>query len=205
MEGPIVGAVLVAILIAVILLLVTRDQSLGYVLSKHDGERYIVYRNMSQNQEAAYAMSIINSRITALSAYLKRTAPNDRVTRAILGNYNPDKLAEITASNAFGYTSYTVDRGRSMRFCLRNKTTMGVHEIDELTFVAYHELAHIGDWDSDHNLPFWQVFKYLLQCAVRAGIYTPTDYSKRPMTYCGMDVEYNPYFDTALDAYAPRQ
>jgi Zn-dependent protease with chaperone function len=196
-------ALTIVVLLLVLVLMISPTGGLAYVRSPHDGEQYIVYMNTSDRAEAAEAMSIINQRVTALAAYLKRTAPYDRVTVNILENFNPDRIAEITPENAFGYTSYTLDRGKSMRFCLRDKKTLGLHEVDELTFVAYHELAHVADWDSDHDTPFWQVFKYLLQAAARGNIYKPVDYARRPMTYCGMYVEYNPYFDDGLTAYTP--
>jgi hypothetical protein len=138
-----------------------------------------------------------------LLSHLKRKYPNDKVTRKLLKHFNPDHIAEITPNNGFGYTSYTLDKGKLMRFCLRNKETMDVHELDELTFVAYHELAHIGDWDANHGVAFWQMFKFILQEAFRAGIYTPVNYSVNPIKYCGMKVSYNPYYDVQLQAYAP--
>lgn len=193
---------LLFLLIVIILLMVGPNSSLSYVQSPLDGDDYIVDTTFEQTDEAAYALSILNQRIVSLLSYLKKTWPRDVATNNMLSHYSPDKLAEITPTNIFGYTSYTVDQGRSMRFCLRDKQTFSLHDIDELTFVAYHELAHVADWDSNHDLRFWQVFKWILQQASNAGIYQPTDYAAAPMTYCGMSVAYNPYYDPRLVAYS---
>ena len=69
--------------------------------------------------------------------------------------------------------------------------------IDEntLTFVALHELAHIMSKTIGHNTEFWNNFKFLLEHAVKIGIYDPIDYKKKPKKYCGMTISDNPYYD----------
>jgi hypothetical protein len=34
-----------------------------------------------------------------------------------------------------------------------------------------------------------------LENAKESGIHTPTDYKKKPVEYCGMDIQDNPYYD----------
>ena len=201
MELTLIVSLVVLAVLCVLIWDGTRNMT--YVRSGYDGEQYIVEASLAQSADAARAMSVINERITRLMGWLKSTHPRDRVTLNLLTRFNPDRIAEITPGNAFGFTSYTVDKGKSMRLCLRDKASYNLHEIEELTFVGFHELAHVADWESDHALPFWQVFKYLLIEAKSAGIYNPTDYAVSPMKYCGMDVAYNPYFDSSLSAYSP--
>jgi hypothetical protein len=201
---PYVFGIIVLCIIVVVILAMMPVAKLNYVESPLDGDDYIVDSSFTQSDEAAYALSILNQRIVLLLAYLKKTWPNDPAVQRMLKHYSPDRLAEITPVNTFGYTSYTVDEGKSMRFCLRDKTTFNLHDLDELTFVAYHELSHVADWKSNHEQPFWEMFKWILQQASVSNIYQPTNYAMAPMDYCGMRVAYNPFYDDYLPAYVPQ-
>ena len=55
-----------------------------------------------------------------------------------------------------------------------------------MTFVAIHELAHIMSKTYGHNEEFRKNFRWLLEQAEYAGIYTHEDYSLRPQEYCGI-------------------
>ena len=115
-----------------------------------------------------------------------------RVVKNLLRRYNPNVLAEnvpVSTQN----TSYTDGKGTRLAFCLRNSGSL--EDMDALKFVALHELAHIGCDEYGHGPEFWRVFKFLLQEAELAKLYTPVDYAKTPINYCKLDVTYNPYFD----------
>jgi hypothetical protein len=43
-----------------------------------------------------------------------------------------------------------------------------------------------------HNDEFGSLFVFLLQNAVRAGVYRNEDYEKNPKQFCGMEVDSNP-------------
>ena len=64
-----------------------------------------------------------------------------------------------------------------------------------IIFVAIHEIAHTMTKSIGHKEEFWKNFKFLLQEAVKIGIYKPVDYKKKNKHYCGMDITDNPYFD----------
>ena len=50
----------------------------------------------------------------------------------------------------------------------------------------------------DHGDEFWEHFKLLLNESIFIN-YKPKDYSKNPMVYCGVYVDYNPYYDKKLN------
>ena len=83
-----------------------------------------------------------------------------------------------------------------MAFCV-TKTKLGDQLIDEntLMFVAIHEMSHIATKSVGHTKEFWGNFKFLLQNAVKMGIYKPKNYKKKNMLYCGMKITDNPYYD----------
>lgn len=117
----------------------------------------------------------------------------------LLSNYNPDNMYENDARGTTE-TSYTVNKGQAMYLCLRQKTDPNklVSE-DELMFVLLHECAHIANYRGwGHQQNFWEVFLFILHEAKLAGIYTPIDYARKPVDYCGLLIEYNPLLDPNL-------
>jgi len=58
-----------------------------------------------------------------------------------------------------------------------------------------HELGHVMSKSVGHNEEFWSNFKFILQEAKNANMYQPVDYSKEPESYCGMEINSNPYFN----------
>ena len=76
-----------------------------------------------------------------------------------------------------------------MAFCLDTEKQNGqLIDINTLTFVALHELAHVATKSIGHTDEFWANFKFLLQQAQQIGVYKPIDYSKKPKRYCGMTI-----------------
>jgi molybdopterin synthase catalytic subunit len=108
--------------------------------------------------------------------------------------FNPTKISETLPTSE--YTAYSENKGEKLAFCL-NKQKNGTRLIDinTLTFVAIHELAHIMTVSEGHKQEFWQNFKFLLENAKAANIYKPEDYKKTPKNYCGMKINDNPYYD----------
>jgi hypothetical protein len=45
-----------------------------------------------------------------------------------------------------------------------------------------------------HKEEFWSNFKFLLENAVRAHIYTAIDYGKKPIQYCGILIDESPLY-----------
>ena len=68
-------------------------------------------------------------------------------------------------------------------------------DLNTLTYVAIHELSHIASKSVGHNDEFWDNFKFLLIEAEKINIYTPVDYKKKPVKYCGSTIHDNPYYD----------
>ena len=112
----------------------------------------------------------------------------------LVSNFNPNAFSETTPDSK--YTSYSVNKGEKIVFCIRDKKD-GENLVKEniMTFVAIHELGHLMTKSIGHKSEFWENFKFLLENAKSAGIHDPTDYKKSPEKYCGMTIHDNPYFD----------
>lgn len=177
-----------------------------------DGIRYRVHGGV----ESAHVISQLNIKMVELmrnlrDIYITRKIPIPTneidlgpynrvgarvdVTRNILARYNPDNIYESSPHNAMGDTSFTVQKGKVLAMCVRDKND-NIEPLDKLIFVNIHEMAHIAIDDVDHNKLFWQTFKFLLWSAAISGIYMSPDFRNSPTTYCGeMNINFNPLYD----------
>ncbi len=184
----------------------TLDQT-SSVRSALDGSSYRVHGQHHNPGAAANTLAELNGRTVELLRHLRRKYTNNTVsparaaaTERLLRLYNPDNLAENSPHDPDGDTSYTIDKGAIVALCLRAGDGQQLHDTETLTFVSFHELAHIAIEDMDHPPRFWQTFKFLLEEAHEAGLTRAVDYGVTPVTYCGgrMEINYNPLYDVSL-------
>lgn len=85
----------------------------------------------------------------------------------LLDRFNPDNISESTPDNK--YTSYSVNKGEKVIFCIREKNGKDknrIIDVNTLMFVAIHELAHIMTTSIGHGDDFWNNMRYLLSVAI---------------------------------------
>lgn len=219
-----IGGLLVTLV--VLLLLYWRKRGEKFTLgrtrgvpSRVDGLTYRVHLAHADPQYAADTMAFLNRQATDLMRVLRKrylrspagaACPRRReATVRLLRRYNPDNLAENSPRDPEGDTSYTIDKGLVVALCLREKNpedfgnpnSHDFHDRNTLTFVLLHELTHIAIEAKDHPPVFWEAFRFILQEAADAGIYTPEDYAVYPRNYCGMDLNYNPLYESSIGAF----
>ena len=84
------------------------------------------------------------------------------------------------------YTSYTINKGEKIVFCLRSKLLDNIHDMNTLMYVVIHEMGHVGCPEYGHTPLFKKIFKFLLEQSIILNIYKPIDYRINPQNYCGM-------------------
>lgn len=106
-------------------------------------------------------------------------------------NYNPDNITENTPDAK--YTSYSVNKGEQLYFCLRSKKN-GEKLVDKnvMMFVAIHELSHLMTEAVGHPPDFWNNFKFLLKVAIDLKVYNHIDFNAYPKDYCGTKITDTP-------------
>jgi hypothetical protein len=86
------------------------------------------------------------------------------------------------------HTSYSVNKGEELVFCIRSKKNNQLHSNNELLYVAIHELAHIGCPEIGHTKLFFDLNIFLLKEAVKFNIYKYKNYNDEPLEYCGIEL-----------------
>lgn len=163
------------------------------VISTVDGNKYCI-RDRAMIQDAVDLLARAVGKLTKLVDYMAKEYPDDEDVQTLKRKYNPKKITETLPTSEL--TAYSENKGEKMAFCL-NKTKNTGTLIDEntLVFVGTHELAHTMTKSIGHKQEFWKNFKFLLENAVKIGIYEPVDYKKEHQSYCGMTITDNPYYD----------
>jgi hypothetical protein len=163
------------------------------IIASQDGNRYCV-RERQKMELAANLLADVTQKMKNMVKYLKDKQPEDQRTKRLVEGFNPSKISETLPTSEL--TAYSENKGEKLAFCL-NKKKEGTKLIDinTLTFVALHELSHIATKSVGHGQEFWENFKWVLQNAKEAGIYSPIDYKKYPEEYCGMKINDNPFYD----------
>ena len=101
-------------------------------------------------------------------------------------NFNEDRTVIYETDPKTKLTSYSVNKGEELSFCLTSKKTNKLHDINLLMYVALHELSHIACPEIGHGELFKKIFKKFVEIASELNIYNRVDYNVNPVEYCGM-------------------
>ena len=195
MKIDILGCTLVFLVLAAVYHMYSQSDyfNLRCIISDVDGNKYCV-RERSKLSLAADRLAEVNGNMSKLVSHLREKYPTRENVVRLVNGYNPNKIVETLPTSE--YTAYSENKGEKLAFCLDTKKEGGqLIDLNTLTFVALHELAHIATKSVGHTDEFWNNFKFLLEEAVRINIYTPVDYSKSPQPYCGMTLHDSPLYD----------
>ena len=163
------------------------------IVSDVDGEKYCV-REQSKVHLAADRLANVNKSLQEIVAHCAENFPDDENVKRMKNGYNPKKIMEILPTSEF--TAYSENKGEKLAFCLNTqKGGSKMIDMNTLTYVAIHELAHIATKEIGHTPNFWKNFKFLLTQAKKINVYNPIDYKNDPQEYCGMTINDNPYYD----------
>ena len=161
-----------------------------YIKSNVDNNEYLV-RNLKDKDKAADILAMLRMKLEKMCEVMKEKHPNDESVKRMTEKFNSDNISEAGKSNQ--YTSYSVNKGEKIVFCIRQKDEdESLVDENTITFVAIHELSNIMTKSVGHTPEFWDNFKKLLKEAVSINIYNKEDYAKNPKEYCGIKVSDSP-------------
>jgi hypothetical protein len=166
------------------------------VMRAADGDLYKV-QDLPHKQEAVEMMSKIMANLEkVVSLYKQDEYLTDEPAKLLVERFRPSSIMENSMTSED--TSYSENKGDKIVICLRDKTSPPDYPLIDLNtamFVVLHEMAHLMTAALDghkHTREFWSNFRRLLEDASKIGVYTPTNYSKSPVHYCGMLITDSP-------------
>ena len=162
-----------------------------YIKFTIDDKEYHIERYSQENKyESLNTLVQIRKKLDMLIEYLIQKYPNDEKIKRMKKRFLNTVLREANPDGDPTQTSYTINKGDTMVICLRSDNNKVV-DINTLTYVAIHELAHIYSSSYNHSDEFWENMAYLINEANDAGIYKKTNYHMNPVHYCGIVISSN--------------
>ncbi len=155
----------------------------------------ILVRDSPNKEQSADLLNQLIINMFKLRDYLvdnkEKFPENEEYIDLLAKNFNKNRTKIYETSLNSKYTSYSINKGEELVFCLRCKQTHSLHSLNLLTYVAVHEMAHTACPETGHTPLFNHIFKFMLEQAVEIKIYEYEDYSKYPVEYCGMKLYTN--------------
>ena len=166
-----------------------KSLNLDLVKSKTNNKEYYV-RKLPDKQEAADKLGSLSIKLRDLINHCEKKGTKKEEIERLSKNFNSEIITENIPGSRF--VAYSVNKGDELSICIREKNTEKFIEDNTVIFVAIHEMAHIMTKEIGHPPEFWDNMKYLLENAEEMGIYIPEDYAKKPVDYCGQEINATP-------------
>lgn len=162
-----------------------------YVKSDLDGNYYLVI-DAEHKQQSADTLAVINKRIKTLVENLDEydCPPGiDHNIRLLKHRYKTFVLSENIYMQD---TAFTINKSETM-LCLRTRDSeQKQYDINSITFVAIHELTHVGCKNYGHGDEFVKFFIFLLGKCISLNLYQYINYNETPVEYCGVVINKTP-------------
>lgn len=181
---------LLIFIIIIILFIKYHNANVVYVKSQIDNLSYLV-RDVEDKQQAANLLAKLRTNIITIANYLydnKTKYPEyipyidqlkQRIKNVVIQESSEDSI----------YTSYSINKGEQIVFCLRSKHFHNkMHDLNLLMYVTLHEMAHVACPEYGHTPLFKKIFAFITNVAIDINLYKKTDYSNNPVEYCGLTI-----------------
>jgi len=183
--------IIIIVLIVLIIYLLYSLNNNGLVRANFNGDTFDVQEHPDKETAVELLKKLRDNLLIIAQKSLERaTSENNadyqKYITKIVNKLNGVLIREVEKDSP--YTSYSVNKGEELVFCLRNKKTHVFYDYNKILYVAVHEIAHIGCPEIGHTKLFFELNRYLLETAKRNDMYTFIDYNKTPEEYCGIQI-----------------
>jgi len=188
-EGFII--IIMIIFIFVVFYFKYSKKNMTYVKSDIDNQYYLV-RNVSDKQQASNTLAKLKQNILYLSDYIYQHINDDSnkdYKEYIERLHDRAKNIVIIESTEDSiYTSYSVNKGEEIVFCLRSRRNVNkLHDVNLMMYVVLHEISHVACPIYDNHGPlFKKIFSFITNNAIKMGLYNKIDFEQNNEEYCGL-------------------
>ena len=186
--------ILIAIIILIIYLFLFHNKKNVVLIEGRDKNKYLVFNDLKKNDSAILLGDVINN-MFILKDFLYNNIEKYLDFKPYIiqlhKNLNKDRSLIYENDPSSKLTSFSVNKGEEIAFCLRSKQNGELHKLNLIMYVALHEMAHIACPEIGHGELFKKIFKFLTEIAIEINIYKIDDYQGNPVEYCGMILSSN--------------
>lgn len=173
MEIKINESILISIIIIFLYILYIIKKN-RLTLVETNNSKFMVY-NDENKIESAKLLATLVDRMYKLRNYLinnkKKYKEYEEYIDLLEKNLNTERTSIYENIPDSNLTSYTINKGEELGFCLKSKTTGKFHDINLLMYVAIHEMAHVACPEIGHDELFKNIFMFLTLEAINIGLY----------------------------------
>lgn len=182
-----INFIIIIILLITVLVFSTVKLGMTSVKSSINGKKYSV-QNTKLKYDSSDTLAKLHIMIIKFSNYLYKNKRKYKEYEQYINQLNNNIIDTIISENTrySNYTSYSVNKGEEIVFCLKSKKDGSIHHMNLLTYVALHELAHIACPEQGHTPLFNKIFRFFIKIGVEMKIYKKINFSIKPVEYCGM-------------------
>jgi hypothetical protein len=175
------------IVIFIYIFLFLNNNNVVYIES-NTGTKFLVHKDNIKKEKANLLGEIV-SNMYKLKNYLITNInnyPDYKIYIQQLNNNLTTSTIVYETEPTTELTSYSVNKGEEISFCLKSKKTGDLHDLNLLMYVAVHEMSHIACPEIGHGELFKVIFKKFIEVAIQIGIYKKVNFIETPVEYCGM-------------------
>jgi predicted metal-dependent hydrolase len=186
--------ILITIIVIIIYLFLFHNKKNVVLIEGSDKNKYLVY-NDKQKEVSAVLLGDVVQNMFKLRDYLYNNIDKypeyTNYIKQLHTNLNKDRSLIYENDPNSKLTSFSINKGEEIGFCLKSKKTGNIHDINLIMYVALHEMAHIACPEIGHGDLFKKIFKLLTEVAIEINIYKLENYESNPIEYCGMMLSSN--------------
>ena len=155
--------IFVIILILFIIMYYIRKSKLTIVEGSDTGMKLMVYNDKNKRASAGLLEQIIKRMFKFRNQIIKDKEKYEEYAEYIgllETNLTEDRTKIYENDPNSDLTSYSVNKGEELAFCLKSKRTGNLHDINLLMYVCLHEMAHIACPEIGHGDLFKKIFRF---------------------------------------------
>ena len=161
------------------------------VIVKFRGYNYRVIEDKPENKlKKVKILHKIRTQLQTLVDHLyKNNVPTKADAKRVKERFSRIDINEMPKKDK--NIAYVKNKDEELRICLTDIDGV-VENFNDTIFVCLHELSHVMSVKIGHGAEFKKNMDHIVKTAVKIGVYDPTDYSKRPVRYCGRSITSTP-------------
>lgn len=179
---------LILLIVTIAVFIRIQHNNVVYIKSDVDDQYYLV-RDLNDKQQASNMLAKIKRNILYVTEYLtlnigKHPEQRNHIQQLASRIKNVEVL-ESTEDSV--YTSYSVNKGEQIVFCLRSRKIQNeMHKFNLLMYVVLHEMSHVACPEYGHTPLFKTIFAFITNIAMELNLYTKIGFDQNPEEYCGL-------------------